>query len=308
MLAFADQHLSELAQGWRTWLFKERRLASRTLAAYEQDLAAFIAFLSGHHGGEVTVPVLLGMRPADFRAWLAWRHGEDYARSSTARAMAGVRSFFAFIDRRHGLHNPSLRAMRTPGFNKTLPRPLSTGQIDVLRAAAMNRDGEPWVATRDLAVLLLLYGAGLRIGEATGLARSDLHEGASELRVTGKGGKERVVPLLRIVSEALEAYLRVCPFTLDGPGPLFVGLRGKRLQASIIQARVRELRQLFGLPETATPHALRHSFATHLLSSGADLRAIQELLGHASLSTTQRYTAVDSTQLMEIYTRAHPRA
>ena len=313
MLAFADGELGALAGEWDAWLASEKRMSVRTLAAYRKDLAAFVTFLSGHEGGEISVSKLVSMRPAEFRAWLAWRHSENYARSSTARAMAAIRSFYAFLDRRHGLHNPALKAMRTPSFHRPLPRPLSTGQIEGLRAAAADRGGEPWVARRDLAVLLLLYGAGLRIGEALGLNRRDLNGGseggiAGELRVTGKGNKERVVPLLAIVAEALTAYLGACPFELAGDDPLFVGVRGGRLQPAVVQARVRELRHLLGLPETATPHALRHSFATHLLTSGADLRAIQELLGHASLSTTQRYTAVDSARLEEIHARAHPRA
>ena len=308
MLAFADTHCATLAAGWRRWLAQERRLAARTLGGYEQDLAAFVAFLSTHLGGEVDVPRLMALRTADFRAWLAWRHNEGYAKSSTARAMAAVRSFFAFLDRRHDLHNPALRGMRTPAFHRPLPRPLSLGQIDELSRAAQETEPEPWIVARDLAIVMLLYGAGLRIGEALGLDGVALGDGKRELRVLGKGGKERIVPLLPVVAAAVRDYVERCPYAIAADGPVFLGKRGKRLQAAVVQARVRRLRAQLGLPETATPHALRHSFATHLLSSGADLRAIQELLGHASLSTTQRYTQVDSARLGEIYGRAHPRA
>jgi integrase/recombinase XerC len=233
------------------------------------------------------------------------------AKSSTARAMAAVRGFFRYLDRRHELHNPTLAAMRTPRFSRPLPRPLSPVQARDLTESAEEAREEPWVGKRDAALLLLLYGAGLRIGEALGLNRRDVGgdpAGLKGLRVLGKGSKERIVPILPLVGAALADYLAACPLSIPPDAPLFLGVRGGRLQASVVQRQVRALRATLGLPETATPHALRHSFATHLLGGGADLRAIQELLGHASLSTTQGYTAVDGVRLAQLYAKAHPRA
>lgn len=310
MLVLATADLAAAAAEWHDWLRSERRLAARSVVAYRRDLAAFVAFLSDHLGGEISLPALASLQLADFRAWLAARHNRLLARSSTARAVAAVRSFFRFIDRRHGIHNPSLKAMRTPRLPRRVPRPLSEAQAAALAATAA--DGpEPWVGRRDQALLLLLYGAGLRIGEALALDRGCLPADVRALRilrVRGKGDKERLVPVLPAVAEALAAYLAALPAALAADQPLFQGVRGRRLQPAVVQKRVRELRVALGLPETATPHALRHSFATHLLSAGADLRAIQELLGHASLSTTQGYTAVETRRLFELYAKAHPRA
>jgi len=311
MLPLARDDLSQAYAAWCRWLAQERRLADRTLQGYSNDFRALVAFMARHQGGEVGLADLAALRSGDFRAWLAWRHGEGYARISTARAMAAVRSFMRFIDRRFGVHNPALAAMRTPAFKRALPRPLSAEQAsEVLDSAG--GDGEaPWVARRDQAIFLLLYGAGLRIGEVLGLNRGDLDRDLAsmrELRVRGKGGRVRLVPLLPVIAEALAAYLAACPWLGGAGDPVFVGVRGRRLQQAIVQKRMRVMRAGLGLPETATPHALRHSFATHLLGEGADLRAIQELLGHASLSTTQRYAAVDGERLARLYARSHPRA
>lgn len=310
MLAFAEPDLEQAYAAWCAWLAHERRAASRTQAGYRRDLAAFIAFLAEHEGGAVGLATLGGLEPRSFRGWLAWRLKEGYARTSTQRAVAAVRGFLDFIDARYGIHNPALKAMRAPRVPRHLPRPLATDEVASLtRSAAEAATSAPWVATRDTAMLLLLYGAGLRIGEAVGLQRGDLPAGsAAALRVLGKGQKTRLVPLLPVVRAALDAYVDACPFPLPADGPLFRGLRGKRLQPAVVQQRLRELRRALGLPETATPHSLRHSFATHLLGGGADLRSIQELLGHASLSTTQRYTAVDAEGLARLYAKAHPRA
>ncbi|MDX6752204.1 tyrosine recombinase XerC [Geminicoccaceae bacterium 1502E] len=311
MLAYATADLAALAREWLAWIGEERRLAARTRLAYAQDLDGFLTFLAGHLGGAVTSEALAGLAPGDFRAWLAWRHGRGLARSSTARAMAAVRGFYRFLDRRHGIHNPALKAIRSAPYRRPLPRPLSAGQAVELAAAAGETAREPWIARRDEAVLLLLYGGGLRIGEALGLLRRDVGPRPLELqvlRVRGKGDRERLVPVLPVVAAGIDAYLAACPNPPAFDDPLFIGVRGKALQPAVIQGLVRRLRAALGLPETATPHALRHSFATHLLAGGADLRAIQELLGHQSLSTTQRYTAVDSERLLALYARAHPRA
>jgi integrase/recombinase XerC len=307
----ATADLAAVVESWRLWLRAERRLAERTQVAYRQDIAGFLAFLAKHQGSDVGLADLVSLRLADLRSWLAWRHGEGFARTSTARAVAAVRGFFRFVDRRHGVHNPALQAMRTPRLPHRLPRPLPAEDARDLLLGARTDARQPWLGYRDTALLTLLYGGGLRIGEALALDRRDVGvdpRSLRGLRVRGKGGKERLVPILPIVAEALASYLAACPIPPLPDEPLFKGARGGRLQPAVVQKQVRQLRATLGLPETATPHALRHSFATHLLGAGADLRAIQELLGHASLSTTQGYTEVDARRLMTLYARAHPRA
>lgn len=316
MLAFAEPDLEAAYLAWCDWLAHEKRAAARTQAGYRRDLQAFVQFLAGHQGGPVGLASLRELAPMGFRGWLAWRLKEGYAKSSTQRAVAAVRGFLDFLDARHDVHNPALRALRAPRASRRLPRPLAAGEVaELTDAVAVDGDGAPWIVARDTAILLLLYGAGLRIGEALGLDRGDLpahsdllNGGETVLRVVGKGQKERLVPLLPVIGLALGAYVRACPYALPADGPLFLGLRGGRLQQAVVQKRVRALRRLLGLPETATPHSLRHSFATHLLAGGADLRSIQELLGHSSLSTTQRYTGVDALGMTRLYAKAHPRA
>ena len=303
--------IAPVLAGWRAWLHAERRLAELTRSGYEEDLRAFLAFMAVHLGGAVDLGALADLRLADFRAWLAARHRDGYARRSTARAVAAVRGFFRYLDRRHGVHNPALQAMRTPRLPHRVPRPLAETDARDLILTARTEARAPWVGLRDTALLLLLYGAGLRIGEALALNRREIGvdpRALRSLRVRGKGNKERLVPILPVIAEGLAAYLAACPAPPLPDEPLFKGARGGRLQQGVVQRQVRQLRVGLGLPETATPHALRHSFATHLLGEGADLRAIQELLGHASLSTTQGYTEVDARRLAALYARAHPRA
>ena len=231
----------------------------------------------------------------------------DRARSSTARALSVLRSFFRFLERTDRARNDAIGAVRTPRLPHSVPKPVAAGDaLAIVAQAGDTTRKKPWVAARDTALLLLLYGAGLRIDEALSLNEDRAPSGDS-LRVLGKGGKERIVPILPAVREAVAAYKRACPYVVPG-GPLFLGARGGRLNAGVVQRELRRIRGALGLPETATPHALRHSFATHLLQAGGDLRAIQELLGHASLSTTQRYTEVDTARLVAVYNDAHPRA
>lgn len=294
-------------EAWLAWLDGERRLAPNTLLAYRCDLAAFLGFLSGHLGGPPNLRSLAELAPADIRAYLARRGHDGYERTSNARALATIRGFFRFLDRRGLAHVPAVHAVRTPRILRSLPKPLTERDALDAVAAVADLSDEPWIASRDVALLMLLYGCGLRIGEALGLARHQAPAGAP-LIVTGKGGKQRVVPALPAVREAVTAYLRACPYDPGVGGPLFLGARGGRLDPAVAQKQMRRLRALLGLPETATPHALRHSFATHLMAGGGDLRAIQELLGHASLSTTQRYTEVDSARLVAVHRAAHPRA
>jgi len=292
---------------WQRWLAQEKRASVHTLDAYGHDLATFFAFLAEHLGQPATLNDLGALAPRDIRAWLASRSGAGMARTSIARALSTLRNFFRFLDRGGRVHNAAIAQMRAPRLPQSVPRPLAVGDAEDAVAAIGQLSDEPWIAKRDIAVLMLLYGAGLRIGEALGLRLRDAPAGDTMI-VTGKGNKQRMVPILPVVREAVADYVRACPHPLAADGPLFLGARGGALNPAIIQRQVRRLRAWLGLPETATPHALRHSFATHLLAAGGDLRTIQELLGHASLSTTQRYTAIDVERLAEVYTKAHPRA
>ncbi len=302
-----DAALREAIAAWRRWLGEEKRCSAHTLDGYGRDLAAFLSFLTEHLGDAPRLDDLAGLTAADFRAWLARRGAEGLARSSQARAMSTLRGFFRFLDRRGLVHNAALAAVRSPRPPRAVPKPLAAEDaLEALRTAAELQDA-PWLAARDLALFSLLYGCGLRLGEALGLTRGQAPKG-DVMTVTGKGRKQRIVPVLPLVRSAVADYLALCPFAGGAEAPLFVGARGKPLNPGVVQRQMRRLRLLLGLPETATPHALRHSFATHLLAAGGDLRTIQELLGHASLSTTQRYTAVDAARLAAAYDAAHPRA
>jgi len=302
-----DVALRRAVARWRAWLWGERRASPHTLDAYDRDVAGFLAFLAEHLGGPPSVGDLATLSAADVRGWLARRGAKGVGRASQARGLSTVRGFFRWLDREGLAHNPAIAQVRGPRPPSAVPRALAEDEAREVLQAAPTLPDAGWVAARDLALLTLLYGAGLRLGEALGLKRRDAPTGAT-LVVTGKGRKQRVVPVLPVVAEAVTAYLDACPYRLDGDGPLFVGVRGGPLNPGVVQRQVRTLRDLLGLPDSATPHALRHSFATHLLGRGGDLRTIQELLGHASLSTTQRYTDVDSARLRRLYDHAHPRA
>jgi integrase/recombinase XerC len=306
-LAFSiDASITAQLAGWLRELGAVRRLAPRTLEAYQRDLGQFLSFMAHHTGGPVGVGTLRDLRPADIRAWLASRRGARITSRSLARALSAVRSFFRFLERENVVAVEALAAIRTPKQARALPKALTVLEAKATIAGTAEMEERPWVAARDIAVLSLCYGAGLRIAEALAVTRADLE--AAALRVTGKGGKTRVVPLIEPVRAGIDAYLRLCPFRLQADQPLFRGVRGGVLSPRLIQQRVVQLRSALGLPPSATPHALRHSFATHLLGRGGDLRAIQELLGHASLSTTQIYTAVDTDRLLQSYRAAHPRS
>lgn len=303
----AGADLRDAVRDWRQWLETERRSADRTTESYGRDVRAFVRFLAEHLGGPAGLADLANLTPADFRGYLARRRREGLSSASLARAMSAVRSLFRFLERTDRVHNPAVGAIRAPKLPRGVPKPLSVAQARESVRDVTRLQEESWLGKRDAAVLTLLYGCGLRISEALSLDRRDRPTGDT-LVVVGKGGKERMVPVLRIVRDAIDDYVDACPFELGGGDPLFVGKRGRRLDPGVVQRQVRRLRGLLALPETATPHALRHSFATHLLSDGGDLRTIQELLGHASLSTTQRYTEVDARRLLEVYDRAHPSA
>lgn len=301
----------EAVEGWLVYLGTERQLAAKTSEAYERDIGQFLAFLARHFNRLPDMKRLLVLSSRDVRAFLAARRGEGVGSRSLARTLSALRMFYKFLERRGYGKNDSIRAVALPKLPHSVPKPLTAPKATALVAGAdvASPDQPEWIAARDTAVLALLYGSGLRISEALSLERKDAPvKGRDMLRVKGKGGKTRVVPVLLIVREAVERYLKLCPIALSSYGPLFVGARGGQLSPRIIQLRIARARAALGLPDTTTPHALRHSFATHLLGAGADLRAIQELLGHASLSTTQGYTEVDRAHLLKTYLNAHPRA
>ena len=306
--------LAAAREAWRDWLRSERRLSGNTFIAYEHDVSDFLSFMTKYLGAPPTLAQLGKLKPAEFRAWLAEQSHKGMARSSTARAFSSVRSFFRFLDKRGMAHNASIGAIQTPKLPRSVPKALSERDMEDLLETPAEPEREAWIERRDTAILLLLYGAGLRVGEALGLAKGMvdglLDEGQDTLGITGKGNKMRLVPLLPAALEALVAYRDSCPFmkTVGPRDAFFLGARGAPLDPAIVQKRVRDLRRRLGLTDSVTPHALRHSFATHLLGAGGDLRTIQELLGHASLSTTQRYTDVDAARLSAVYRAAHPRA
>ncbi|HXZ45103.1 MAG TPA: tyrosine recombinase XerC [Pseudolabrys sp.] len=294
---------------WLGYLAAERRMSAKTLEAYRRDVGQFLGFLAGHLGGAPTLKQLAKLAPADIRAFMAARRSNGVGNRSLMRVLAGTRSFARFLERSGKGKVAAFNAVRAPKLPKTLPKPLAVSAARQIADTGLRKGEmrEPWVTARDAAVLALLYGSGLRISEALGLKRKDA-TGADALTVTGKGNKARMVPVLPQVSKLIADYVALCPYDLPPDGPLFVGARGGPLSPRIVQLAMEWLRGALGLPDSATPHALRHSFATHLLSRGGDLRSIQELLGHASLSTTQIYTAVDSERLLEVYASAHPRA
>lgn len=300
-----DAEIERLIAAWTRDLGAVRRLAPNTLEAYSRDLAQYFAFLAPHTGGAVSLQTLREMRGADMRAFMARRREDGVEPRSLARSLSAIKGFFRFLEREGVLSTEALNIVRTPKAKKSLPKALTVLEAKATIATTEEMEERPWVAARDMAVLSLCYGAGLRISEAMSLSRADL-EGPT-LRITGKGGKTRLVPLIEPVRAAVEAYLKLCPFPLTPTQPLFRGVKGGVLSPRIIQLRMVDLRSALGLPPSATPHALRHSFATHLLGRGGDLRAIQELLGHASLSTTQIYTGVDTDRLLDAYRAAHPR-
>lgn len=290
---------------WLDWLEHERRLAARTVEAYARDLDDFLGFLTHHRGRPPTLDGLDDLGPPDFRAWLAHRRRRGVGAASNARGISALKSFFRRLDRAGTLHNAAAMALQPPKIPRRLPRPLSPERALALVDAPLATGGD-WQALRDHAVLCLLYGAGLRISEALGLTVNDAPLGET-LRIRGKGGKVRLVPVLPAVRDAVEDYRRACPVDEWTGRPLFLGARGGPLRPELVQAAIRRLRGALGLPSTVTPHALRHSFATHLLGGGGDLRAIQELLGHASLSTTQVYTEVDAEALYATWRAARPK-
>jgi integrase/recombinase XerC len=308
----ADETIAVETARWLSHLRAERRLSPKTLEAYGRDLRQCLAFLSEHWGTRVTLARFASLEATDVRAFMAMRRADDISGRSLMRALAGLRSFGRFLEREGKGKVGALSAIRAPKIGKSLPKPIHIAAAKRLTDAdeRAGEERETWILVRDAAVMALLYGSGLRISEALSLKRREVPlPGAGDvLTVTGKGNKTRMVPVLQNVLQLIADYVAICPHPLPAEGPIFVGARGGPLNARIIQLTMARLRGALGLSDSATPHALRHSFATHLLSRGGDLRAIQELLGHSSLSTTQIYTGIDSERLLEVYRSAHPRS
>ncbi|PYE83859.1 tyrosine recombinase XerC [Pseudoroseicyclus aestuarii] len=291
------------------WLDQRRALdgaAEATIEAYRADVLGFLAFMQGHHGESQGLAAVARITVADMRAWMAHERGRGLAARSLARALSAVKGFYRWLAEREGFEPTAVLAARAPKSPPRLPRPLAEDAASEMLTRVGLQAAEPWIAARDTAVVTLLYGCGLRISEALGLTGAALPLGRA-LVIRGKGGKERMVPVLPAAREAVESYVAICPYPIERDAPLFRGARGGALSPRLVQKAMEQARMQLGLPASATPHALRHSFATHLLGAGGDLRAIQELLGHASLSTTQGYTGVDAARLMEVYEKAHPR-
>ena len=301
--------LRDALQGWLRHLAALEGAADLTVQAYRADVAGFLEFLQRHHGGTMGSGRLADLGPSDMRAWMAEARGRGLSSRSLARALSAVKSFTRWLGSREGFEATAILSARSPRFEARLPRPLSIEGAQTMIDSVGDDARSDWIAARDTAVVTVLYGCGLRISEALGLtgAEATLPEA---LRIRGKGGKERLVPVIPAARQAVARYVSLCPFPVadEADAPLFRGAKGGGLNPRLISGVMARTRMALGLPATATPHALRHSFATHLLAAGGDLRTIQELLGHASLSTTQGYTAIDTARLMEVYEKAHPRA
>ena len=299
--------LIDARERWLSELSSIGGRAEKTVTAYRADLCSFLTFLQVYEGGGLGKAALAKVTTRTLRAWLADLRGRGLSQRSMARSLSAVKNFISWMAEREGFDPTPVLMARSPRFQKNLPRPLGQDAARAMLDTIELQSDTDWVAARDVAVVTLLYGCGLRISEALGLTGEALPFGET-LRIIGKGGKERVVPMLPVAREAVETYLQLCPWQIERETPIFRGVRGGALSPRQIQKSMSNAREQLGLPGSATPHAMRHSFATHLLNAGGDLRAIQELLGHASLSTTQAYTAVDTARLMEVYQSAHPRA
>ncbi|MFY8096000.1 MAG: tyrosine recombinase XerC [Niveispirillum sp.] len=308
-IGFAAQaDLLDAIDRWQRWLMTEKAASPATLRAYNNDLAGFLSFMAEYRERKPGLNDLSALSLMELRAWLSDRARDGATAATRARAIAGVRNLFRWLDRQGIIHNPHIGVLKAPKLKQPIPRPLTAPDAASLLDEAATLPETAWIGLRDRAFFTLLYGCGLRISEALALNRDDLPVGAATVRVLGKGSKQRQVPVLPAIHAAISAYLEACPFRAAEDAPLFVGSRGDRLHPSVARRQMQLLRGQLLLPDSATPHALRHSFATHLLGGGADLRAIQDLLGHSSLSTTQRYTDVDTDKLLAVYDKAHPRA
>lgn len=308
-LVNCSNELATQVQKWVAFLSHEKNASVKTVDAYQRDITQYLQHLTGHLGHPPELSDLADLRPVDLRGFMSRRRENGVGARSLARGLSGIRSFIRYLEQQGLATSAGLGAVATPRLPKTLPRPIEASQAKKLVSTDQQLEEEPWVAARNVAALTLMYGCGLRISEALAITHSQWKEQSEiALRIIGKGSKERLVPILPVVAEAIETYLALCPYVIEPSQTLFRGVRGGPLNPAVLQRDMRLLRGAMGLPKSATPHALRHSFATHLLGAGGDLRTIQELLGHASLSTTQVYTAVNADQLLNIFDKAHPRA
>lgn len=299
-----------LTNALAAWLDHQRALAGaaqNTLTAYQTDVLGFLGFMTQHNGDSQGLGPISRVTVRDMRAWMAHERGRGIGARSLARSLSAVKSFYRWLAEREGFEPTAVLSTRAPKFQRKLPRPLEQNAAAKMIDTVGLQSQEPWIAARDIAVVTLLYGCGLRISEALGLTGADVPL-PDVLRIKGKGGKERIVPVINAARDAVEDYTDLCPYPITADTPLFWSARAKPLSPRAIQKVMEQARMQLGLPATATPHAMRHSFATHLLAAGGDLRSIQELLGHASLSTTQAYTGVDAAHLMAVYEKAHPKA
>jgi integrase/recombinase XerC len=309
MSSTLTQHtaLEPILNRWLEWITHGKRLSKHTVRAYQSDVTEFLSFIMLHRGEIVTLPILADLSLTDFRAWVAARAGDKQTARTRARGVSSVRHFFKWLDREGLAHNAAIQLLRHPKLPHTIPRPLEVVSTkEVLDTAEQNGEKD-WQGLRDRALFTLLYGAGLRIDEALRLNCGDWPQNQDAMTITGKGNKQRQIVILDIVATAIQDYLQACPFAVTSQRPLFMGKQGKRLHQGVAQRTMRQIRMMLNLPDTVTPHALRHSFATHLLVDGVNIRALQELLGHSSLSTTQRYTELDLTDLRQVIDTMHPR-
>jgi len=305
-LTFLDTEATAVITRWLRYLTSEKQMSTHTIAAYSADVGSFFHFLQSYRGETITTPVLADLEIRDFRAFLAARRGDDLSARSMARALSSLRNFYRYMARSESIRNDAIKAIQAPKLPHRVPRPLTEEGAKTVMEAIGDSATESWIEARNVAVISLLYGCGLRISEALSLNGKDIPKGDT-MHIIGKGKKERIVPVLPVVKDAISTYVSQCPYAITADMPLFLGVRGKRLSPRAIQLAMQQTRIALGLPDTATPHALRHSFATHLLSRGGDLRTIQELLGHADLKATQVYTEVDSARLKDVYDSAFRR-
>lgn len=308
MQGITDTSLASMIHSWLQWLATEKRYSPYTVTSYQTDLHYCLLFFQEHHGGLITPGNLAALTLSDFRSWLAKRHADGFSATSTHRALSSLRSLFRYLATFHSIKNEAIHTLTAPKKPKALPRALSEEESVTATTTIGTYAKDGWQEKRDTAILLLLYGAGLRISEALGLTRSAI-ENQESLRIHGKGNKERFVPLLPAIREAVDAYLNACPYPISSQDKIFLGARGKPLQPAVFQKQVRLMRQGLGLPDSTTPHAFRHSFATHLLHAGdqGDLSTIQELLGHKTIVSTERYLHISEDRLMQAVNRLHPR-
>ena len=303
----ADRQVLDLFKSWQDWLFNERRLSGNTRTAYLSDVESFFCFLSKHIGSNISMVNLQKLSITDFRSFLAHRKRSGLSNTSMARNVSSIRSFFYFLNKFDHLKNEAINLLTSPKIPQAIPKALDKDEALSLLETSSKTAMPPWVKSRDKAIFALMYGCGLRIGELIALDGSDIPL-SDAIILNGKGNKQRLVPVIPIIRHSVAEYISLCPFTISKNGPAFFGVRGNRLNPGVVQRSMRAIRGSLGLPNTATPHSLRHSFGTHLLMNGGDLRSIQELLGHSSLSTTQRYTAIDTNYLKEVHQKFHPRA